>query len=316
MIELRRPALLLALGLAACQPTTAPPVEPSPVPAVRPPQPAREAGPSDDSRSAALFYARLQKRLLDQGLLRQDGGGPDATFGAGELARNFERIALFSEYIQVGGRYVAQQNRAQLRRWERPVRIQLHFGESVPPETQRADRLRIQTYVGRLRRITGHPISVVGSNGNYHVFVASVDEQRDLGPAIAAVEPALSRSTIREITSLDRSTYCAVYASSSSERPNSYVSAIAFVRSEHPDLFRQSCYHEEIAQGLGLANDSPAARPSIFNDDEEFALLTRHDELLLRMLYDDRLNVGMSAEEARPIIQRIAVELIGPPGPV
>ena len=32
---------------------------------------------------------------------------------------------------------------------------------------------------------------------------------------------------------------------------------------------------------MGLANDSPEARPSIFNDDEEYALLTGHDEMLL-----------------------------------
>jgi hypothetical protein len=71
--------------------------------------------------------------------------------------------------------------------------------------------------------------------------------------------------------------------------------------------------HEEIAQGLGLPNDSPAARPSIFNDDEEFALLTRHDELLLRILYDERLSPGMEPDEARPIVRRIAEELVGGP---
>ena len=68
------------------------------------------------------------------------------------------------------------------------------------------------------------------------------------------------------------------------------------IRAEHPDLLRLSCLHEEIAQGLGLSNDSPAARPSIFNDDEEFALLTRHDELLLTMLYDPRMIPGMSVD--------------------
>ena len=64
-------------------------------------------------------------------------------------------------------------------------------------------------------------------------------------------------------------------------------------------------------QGLGLANDSPQARPSIFNDDEEFGLLTRHDELLLRILYDSRLSPGMTEEEARPVVEIIAAELLG-----
>jgi hypothetical protein len=82
------------------------------------------------------------------------------------------------------------------------------------------------------------------------------------------------------------------------------------IRGEHPDLMRLACIHEELAQGLGLANDSPRARPSIFNDDEEFGLLTSHDELLLKMLYDGRLETGMAAAEAAPIARVIARELM------
>jgi hypothetical protein len=77
---------------------------------------------------------------------------------------------------------------------------------------------------------------------------------------------------------------------------------------------RRACLHEEIAQGLGLINDSPQARPSIFNDNSEFALLTRQDELLLRLLYDPRLKPGMSLAEAKPIIETIAAELVAGEG--
>lgn len=62
---------------------------------------------------------------------------------------------------------------------------------------------------------------------------------------------------------------------------------------------------------MGLANDSPRARPSIFNDDEEFALLTRHDEMLLKILYDPRLTPGMTERDARPVIETIAAEMLG-----
>ena len=47
------------------------------------------------------------------------------------------------------------------------------------------------------------------------------------------------------------------------------------IRAEHPPLTRLSCVHEEMAQAMGLPNDSPDARPSLFNDDLEFALLER-----------------------------------------
>jgi hypothetical protein len=73
---------------------------------------------------------------------------------------------------------------------------------------------------------------------------------------------------------------------------------------------RLACIHEEVAQALGLVNDSPTARPSIFNDNEEFGLLTLHDELLLKILYDDRLTPGMSAAVAAPIVRQIASELV------
>ena len=61
-----------------------------------------------------------------------------------------------------------------------------------------------------------------------------------------------------------------------------------------------------MAQAMGLPNDSPDARPSLFNDSLEFAFLTDHDEILLRMLYDPRLRPGMTAAEVRPLLPAIA----------
>ncbi len=104
--------------------------------------------------------------------------------------------------------------------------------------------------------------------------------------------PGISKAaSIRWATCPVRST-AVVAAYAGSRAPNTYTAAVALIRAENPDLLRLSCIHEELAQGLGLANDSPAARPSIFNDDDEFALLTTHDEKLLQMLYDPRLHTG------------------------
>ena len=62
---------------------------------------------------------------------------------------------------------------------------------------------------------------------------------------------------------------------------------------------------------MGLPNDSPKARPSIFNDDEEFALLTTQDEMMLQMLYNPALRPGMTEAEARPIVETLARRLMG-----
>ena len=122
--------------------------------------------------------------------------------------------------------------------------------------------------------------------------------------------PSLAPGDVAGITNMPRTTYCLVYALSEGNS-GAYTRAFAVIRAEHPDLLRLSCIHEEITQGLGLPNDSPRARPSIFNDDEEFAFLTAHDELLLRILYSPELRPGMSPAEARPIVFSLARRLLG-----
>ena len=86
--------------------------------------------------------------------------------------------------------------------------------------------------------------------------------------------------------------------------------ALIFIKEELRGAFRRSCLTEEFVQSLGLFNDGSQIRPSIFNDDGEFIELTRHDEYLLRILYDGRLRPGMAREEAEPIVREIAAELL------
>jgi hypothetical protein len=295
---------LAMIALAACEP-----VEPVPTPRSRP------EGSPQVTISAASFalrahYARVQADLLAQGLLRTDGGGPDVPFNERQLTDNFLRIALYDEYVSGGGRLIARQTASRLRRWEQPVRIALRFGASVPPAERAADRAKVVAYAARLARVTGHSIRVSDNAPNYFVYIVNEDERRALGTELVTSDTGLSVDDFNAIANLPRSTFCLVYAMSRGET-GSYARAVAVIRAEHPDLLRLSCIHEELAQGLGLANDSPAARPSIFNDDEEFGLLTRQDELMLKMLYDPRLSPGMTEYEARPVVRILAHELMG-----
>ena len=103
-----------------------------------------------------------------------------------------------------------------------------------------------------------------------------------------------------------------VIAFSNAEKRRGYTHAIAIIRAEHPPLMQRACIEEELAQGLGLANDSPYARPSIFNDDDEFATLTAMDAVMLQILYDHRLQPGMTLEQALPRLHQIAAKLNTP----
>ena len=303
------------LALTACAPTPPPP-EVAPPSTTRPqtrvvqPPSVVTIAPKPDPASEELraYYRRLENDLIARGLLRTDGGGPDTPFTDTQLARNFVRIALFDEYVTDGINLRADATPSKLRRWEQTVRMSVEFGDSVPASQRAIDRAEVATYARRLTAATGLPITMTANDPNYYVLFMNETDRRGAENRLREIVPGIAPSSIRAITNLPRDQLCIVVAFSEPGK-SEYVKSVAVIRDEHPALLRKSCIHEELAQGLGLANDSPAARPSIFNDDEEFGLLTTHDELLLKMLYDRRLQSGMTPEQAAPIAKLIATEL-------
>lgn len=264
---------------------------------------------SKESAELRSYFTQVQSAQLSQGLLRDDGGGPDTPFTSDMLARNFEQIVFFNEYASA---LQGRGGESPLRRWSGPVRVSIIFGEREPLSQRKADETQVRDYVRRLSRVTKHPISMFGKPNFIIVFAGEDDRDAALDAAADRLD-GISRASLDPLRRLGRNTYCAVAAYATGSDPNTYTAAIAIIRSENPGLLRSSCIHEELAQGLGLANDSRDARPSIFNDDDEFALLTDHDELLLKMLYDPRLEIGMTAEEAAPLTRIIAQELVARP---
>ena len=307
------------IGVAGCAlpPPRTPPGDTAP-PAVRPearpaPKPAALPAPSEASAALTLYYRRLQADLLTRGLLRTDGGGVDTPFSSEMLVRNFEAIALRDEYQSGAGLTAASGAPVPLKKWVQPVRIAAEFGPSVARNKRETDMARLTAYTARLARITGHPVALSEAAPNVHVLFMGEDDRALIRPRVQALVPGIDRASLALLENLPRSIQCLVIAFEDAPGSHAYGQAIALIRAELPDLLRRSCIHEELAQGLGLANDSPFARPSIFNDDEEFALLTTHDEMLLRILYSPRLSPGMTAETARPIVRDLANALAGGP---
>jgi len=280
------------------------PPPPAPAPAPEPPQ------RSADSLALERYYGRIESSLVSQGLLRTDGGGRDTPWDAEDLTRNFLRIATFEEYNTLGEQIVQRQTESRIHRWETPVRLEVEFGETVSPVKQLKDTDAVRTLARRLAVATGHPVRAVEGGGNFHILIVNEDERRALEPRLRELVPSITDSAVNTITALPRTSYCLVLAVTP-RGDGVYTRAVAVIRGEHPDLLRLSCLHEEIAQGLGLSNDSPLARPSIFNDDEEFALLTSQDEAMLAILYDERLDPGMTGDESAPIVEEIAAEITG-----
>lgn len=303
---------LALMALAACDmpapPTTA--TRPTLRPVASPPEP---AGPSANSQALAGYYQRIEADLLSRGLLRRDGGGPDTPYTDTDVMRNFERIAFYDEYQPGAGYRPSSGLPWALRKWVGPVRINTEFGASVPEAQRAEDRRLVAEYAARLARVTRHPISAGGGAANFHVLFMGEDDRDAMLARVRQLAPEAGPNTIAIFRDMPRTIHCLVVAFSGQGEDHVYRRAIALIRAEHPPLMRQSCVHEELAQGLGLADDFPAARPSIFNDDDEFALLTSHDELLLWLLYHPDLEPGMTPDQARPILRRLLDAQAGGP---
>nr|WP_235216108.1 DUF2927 domain-containing protein [Ruegeria halocynthiae] len=301
------------LALANCDETLTSSVVPKPRPVAAAPAPNAYVPASAASQDLARFYQRVERDLQTRGMLRVDGGNHDTPYDADDLARNFEAIAFYSEYPDHAVTAPTQRTDGQLSRWSVPVRVQAEFAPSVAPAAREKDAAEVEAFTARLARLTDHPISVVNRKANFHVFFAGKDDSAYVVQRLKQLIPGISTPSLDLVANPRANIDCLVFASPTSAAPFQFVRAVTLIRTELPDLTRRSCIHEEIAQGLGLSNDSPAARPSIFNDDDEFALLTSHDEKLLTMLYDPRLKPGVSAEDARPVVRIIARELMGQP---
>ncbi len=250
---------LAMLALSGCDMQAAPPDGQAPGVApsaeIEPVSP-DDVTPSDESRALAQYFAQLENDLVARGLLRTDGGGPDTPYTERDLARNFERITFYDEYVPGQGFTPARNQRSALRKWVEPVRVSVEFGAHVPQAQRASDTAEVARYVARLARLTGHPISMSEDDPNYHVLFMSEDDRAHLLRRIRQIEPRIDQNTYRMIRDLPRSVHCLVAAFSDREGSYVYTRAIAVIRSEHPPLSRLACIHEEIAQGLGLANDS------------------------------------------------------------
>jgi hypothetical protein len=265
--------------------------------------------PVEDERNDDLtrIYAEVEGELTASGRMRRDRAPSDAPYTVDDLVRNFERVALYDEYIDVDGHFVRDETPSYLRRWAVPVRVSVMTSPVTPPEEAARDRANVAAFTRRLARLTGLDMAMAEDQSvNFLVLFMDSDEQAAFAEQVGRRFPEFAPAVLGAIRDSAVDTFCTAYAFSEPGDRAAYAAVVVLIRSEHPPLTRLSCVHEEMAQAMGLPNDSPEARPSLFNDSLEFALLTEHDEILLRMLYDPRLTRGMTVAEAHPLLPDVA----------
>ena len=267
-----------------------------------------------DPQEAKLrkYYTGLEERKTSLGLLRQDGGGADTPFDVEDIVEAFEQLAFYNEHDIDKNKLLPSPNAVSLAKWESNTNISVQFGNSIDTKQKDKDIKEIHNLIRVLSKTTNHSIKISQQNTNMYIVIANQKEIKDLIGKIGMQRPEFDPKRIPVITQLPKDIHCMAMTSMSSEPSSAISSALVIIRSELPTIMRTACIHEEIAQSLGLTNDSHFARPSIFNDDDEFATITEFDEILLKILYDKRLSSGISRQEAFQYVRQIANDIVKP----
>ncbi len=253
-------------------------------------------------RPSASDFATYEVALRADGKLGTETRPEGAPYDTADLVQNFERIALHHEADATVPGSEDNWNPNPLTRWYGPLTYGV-FGNAVTA----SDRAKITRLMNRIAALTGLEITEDETDVNFLILITTPDEREDFSADLAQLSPALA-STF-EFWRRSHEVICVANSLFSTEEGDLIVGGLVVIGSETSGILRQACLHEEIVQALGIANDHPDVRPSIFNDDGEFALLTEHDEYLLRILYDPRFQPGMTIAEAMPIVRRIAAEI-------
>lgn len=282
-----------------------------------------------DTKKSELDAWTFHNKL--NGGMRTEREVPEVTLDADLLEANFRKIAYQFEVDPFGMGDVGTgdlKNPAMIRRWEKPILLSV----MMDPKVSSTARRDTYAFMRKLRTLTGVEFKIsneyrraqsqegapnllvlLGGGEFFDTFIEALRARID-GFREESHEGAQSLLDFIEVWH-DSYSPCAgslyTEVSEDGETTNGKITAaIVAIRTDLTEPNTQSCIEEELAQTMGLPNDNAAVRPSMFNDDEEFALMTRHDELLLKILYDDRLKPGMTPEESMPIVRQIAAELL------
>lgn len=266
----------------------------------------------------AWEHALTEHRLA--GTLKADREPEDAPFNAEDLTEAFRRTVfrndeepLWEPFPSDDPADEADDTEAEyvLHRYPEDIRYTV-FSTGGERGLQLS---KVAQMAKRLTRITGRKVSETFTTTEAEMLILFMRPQ-DYGPVLDEFSKETHPRLRHSIEGFGKSliTPCVLLPffpdTDDESKQNDIYKTIILIRAGLPEAYTQACVEEEMAQTMGLYNDHPDNRPSIFNDDQEFALLTRHDELLMKILYDPRLKTGMGEAEAMPIVAEIARELL------
>lgn len=199
-----------------------------------------------------------------------------------EMINGFERVAFGAEMT---GRF---SNAAYIKKYVKPVRFRIEQSSTIDR------RAAVEAFIARINKEIPNLQASIARPGERANFIVHIVDEKDYQRAGRKVYRAPF------MTVPGNCVVRAHFSRGGIERSE------AVIVSDRGERLFQRCLVEEILQGLGPLNENPDAPQSVFNDGTRHSEFTDYDRRLMIMLYDERLNPGMSLEKARPLLPAIA----------
>lgn len=214
-----------------------------------------------------------------------------------KILSDFDIVAFRNEFVEIKDPRVIK--------WDAPLRV--HIDQDV--QLDEAPRRFLEHHMQRLERLTGIQIDYVddADRSNYVIVFTRRAKYEDY---VRRHTNELESGKQALLIQRTRRSNCLGLYSVSSDT-HAIMRAVVIIPVDHANerALLTRCIVEETTQTMGLPNDDDGVNPSIFNDRSVLKDLSRHDELLLRLLYDPRLTPGMPREDALRLAGRILPEL-------
>ena len=211
-------------------------------------------------------------------------------FTAAELSRGFLALAFGSD-LRIGARPLG------IRRFDHAIRVRIIGGGTVDRSNEMA-RV-IDEYA---REVPGLDLRLAPSTAPADIEVRLIDE-KDFQSALQAAFGAKVARTF--VSRTDPQCMTSVKSTADGKIVHS-VSFIIVDKGE--DVFLDCAYHE-LLHAFGLSNHDQHNPWTTLNQKRMVGYLTVYDRSLLTLLYDHRIQPGMTMRQARAVLPNIIAEL-------
>lgn len=165
----------------------------------------------------------------------------------------------------------------------------------IPAETPMQHYTKLRRHVTSLKELTGMSIRLmprdIGSGGD---IVVTVVPRTAMGQLPF---PGVPEKTLARLMGPSRCFFL-IWPNPDWSIQKARIVINSFLEEKHIN----HCFLEELTQSLGLPNDSERLRPSIFNETSMLTELSALDRILIRTVYDPRIDTGMNLGRFRETV--------------